>query len=94
MTTNNKAFQLEIVLPETPLPPRSVVSIDVPAADGRLTVMANHQPLIAALQPGSVIIKDENDKLETWSTSAGALQVEKNCVTLLVRKFEANENSK
>jgi len=94
MTTDNKnAFQLEIVLPETPLPPRSVISIDVPATDGRLTVMANHQPLIAALQSGSVIIKDENHKIETWHTSAGALQVERNRVTLLVREFETNENN-
>jgi F0F1-type ATP synthase epsilon subunit len=55
--------------------------------------MANHQPLIVALQSGSVKIKDENHKIETWHISAGALQVENNHVTLLVRKFEANENN-
>jgi len=82
----NKTFQLEIVLPETPMPPRLINSIDVPASDGRLTVMANHQPMIAALTPGSMIIKDDNGKTETWTIGTGALQVENNVATILVRE--------
>ncbi len=81
-------FQLAIVLPETPMPPRNVVAIDVPAAEGRLTIMAHHQPLLAALLTGPMTITDNSGERETWHISAGALQVENNIATLLVR--EAN----
>ncbi len=90
--SNTNTFQLEIVLPETPLPARTVSSIDVPATDGRLTVLANHQPLIVALQAGSVIVKDAKGQIETLVISAGALQVENNIATILVR--DCNENKK
>jgi F-type H+-transporting ATPase subunit epsilon len=79
-------FQLDIVLPETPMPSRSIASIDVPAADGRLTVLANHQPLITVLIPGDVQITDENGSREHWIISSGALQVDNNVATLLVRE--------
>ena len=78
-------FQLDIVLPETPMPSRQVVAIDVPAFDGRLTVMADHQPLLAALREGLMTITHENGNRETWTISRGALQVERNVATLLVR---------
>jgi F-type H+-transporting ATPase subunit epsilon len=79
-------FQLDIVLPETPMPPRNVVAIDVPSAAGRLTILAHHQPLLAALLPGSMTITDAQDQKETWSISGGALQVENNVATLLVQE--------
>ena len=88
---DNKIFQLEVVLPETPMPPRTVSSIDVPATDGRLTVMVNHQPVIVALQPGSMKIIDKNKKIETWIIGAGALQVENNVATVLVRECTKKE---
>ena len=81
-----KLFRLDIVLPETPMPSRSVAAINVPATDGRLTVMANHQPLIAALRAGTMTVVDEHDRQETWTISSGALQVEDNVATLLVRE--------
>lgn len=68
------------------MPSRTVASINVPATDGRLTVMANHQPLIAALAAGTMTVIDERDRQETWAISAGALQIEDNVATLLVRE--------
>ena len=92
-------FQLDIVLPETPMPPRTVAAINVPASDGRLTVLAHHQPLIAALCAGRMTLTDEHEQQETWTISAGALQVEDNVATLLVREAtrqagdDAHENA-
>lgn len=80
----SNTLQLKIVLPEASVPYRSIMGINVPAADGRLTVLANHQSLIAALVPGNAVITTEDGKRETWKISAGALQMEKNTATLLV----------
>jgi len=88
-----KTFQLDIILPETPMPSRTVTAIDLPAADGRLTVMANHQHLIAALKAGTMKITTEDNSHELWSISAGALQFDNNIASLLVRTAENNENN-
>ena len=81
----SKTLQLNIVLPETPMPTRTVSGLDLPADGGRLSVWANHQPIIAALIPGSMTIILETGQRERWTISAGALQVENNVATLLVR---------
>lgn len=79
-----KTLQLNIVLPETPLPSRTIAGLDLPADGGRLSVWANHQPIIAALIPGSMTIILETGQREQWTISAGALQVENNVATILV----------
>jgi F-type H+-transporting ATPase subunit epsilon len=82
-------LQLEIVLPEAAIPARAIRGIDVQAADGRLTLLANHQPLIAALVPGTAIITTADGTREIWQLSAGALQMENNTATLLVAEAVA-----
>jgi F-type H+-transporting ATPase subunit epsilon len=79
-------FQLNIVLPEVPLPPREVTAINVPATDGRMTILANHQPQITSLADGEMTVMDASGSHEQWTISAGALQIENNVVTLLVRE--------
>ena len=88
-----KTFQLDIILPEMPVPSRTVTAIDLPAADGRLTVMANHQQMIAALKAGTMKITTEDNRQELWNISAGALQIENNVASLLVRTADKNENN-
>lgn len=80
----NNTLQLIIVLPEKAVPPRPIRGIDLPAADGRLTLLAHHQPLIAALVPGTAIITSTTGERENWKLSAGAVQMEKNTACLLV----------
>jgi len=85
----SNTLQLEIVLPEAAVPARAIRGINVQAADGRLTLLANHQPLVAALVPGTAIITTVDGKRETWHLSAGALLMENNTATLLVTEAVA-----
>jgi F-type H+-transporting ATPase subunit epsilon len=77
-------LQLKIVMPEAAIPPRDIQGINVPAADGRLTVLAGHQPLVVALVRGNAVITALDGTRETWAISDGALQVEANTAILLV----------
>jgi len=77
-------LQLKIILPEASVPPRTIQGIDVPAADGRLTLLAGHQPLIAALVAGTAIVTTLAGTREHWRLSDGALQMEGDTATLLV----------
>lgn len=80
----SRPLQLKIILPEASVPPRTIHGIDVPAADGRLTVLAGHQRLIAALVAGTAIVTTPDGTREHWRLSAGALQVEGDTAILLV----------
>ena len=77
-------LKLKIILPEASVPPRIIKGIDVPASDGRLTVLAGHQPLIAALVAGTAVVTTADGSRENWRLSAGALQVEGDTAILLV----------
>ncbi|MBN2302778.1 MAG: F0F1 ATP synthase subunit epsilon [Lentisphaerae bacterium] len=78
-------FDLEIVTPEQIFPRRSITSIDVPASNGRLTVLANHEKFICSLLSGVVKIRNGKNS-EEWSVGAGTMTVDRNSVTLLVRQ--------
>lgn len=51
------AFNFELVSPERLLLSEDVTEVVVPGADGYLTVMANHAPLMTTLKPGVVEAK-------------------------------------
>ncbi len=87
-----RTLRLEIVLPAASMPPRPVTGIDVQAADGRLTLLANHQPLIAALTAGPAIITTTNGKRELWQFSDGAIEMKNNTATLLVTEAVHQES--
>lgn len=52
----SKTFQIEIITPNEIFPPRNIISINLPTDDGRITVLANHQPLICSLTKGETVI--------------------------------------
>jgi F0F1-type ATP synthase epsilon subunit len=78
-------FKLEIVTPDTAYPPRDVVSVNVPAENGPLTVLARHQTMLCCLKTGTAKIVDENSHEETWTIGQGTLTVRREMVTMLVQ---------
>jgi len=77
-------FKLEIITPESAFPERDVVSIDVPAEEGRLTVLAGHQPFVCSVRDGKVRIGNVEGETEAWTVERGALTVTPETATLLV----------
>jgi len=76
-------FRLRIVTPELSYPDREVVSLDVPAEAGRLTVLARHQPLVCLVREGEVRV-GTGSAVERWQVKAGVLRVQPADVVLLV----------
>ena len=52
------SFNFELVSPERLLLSEAVSEVIVPAADGEMTVMANHAPVMATVKPGIVEVKN------------------------------------
>jgi F-type H+-transporting ATPase subunit epsilon len=80
---NLKLFTLEKVIYEG-----SAVSMVAPGVDGYFGVLAHHAPLIAALKPGRLIIRDERGGESVYAVSGGFVEVSGNSVVLLADSVE------
>jgi len=81
-------FNLSIVTPEQIFYENDVESLVAPGIEGYLGVLTNHAPLITAISPGKVLVKDNSQKEIILSVSEGFLEVSANTATLLVDAVE------
>lgn len=85
-----KTFELKIVTPEKVLYRDTIESVSVMTADGEITVLANHLPIISAIVPGELRIK-KNGETSFFSVTRGVLEMDGKTVTLLTDAAERAE---
>ena len=78
-------LKLEIVTPEAIAYSEQVDMVVLPGTEGELGVLAGHAPLIAALGPGRIILKESPAGERVFKCAGGGmLEVLKNNVTILI----------
>lgn len=73
MMLKNK-LNFKIVTPENITYQDEVLELIVPTKDGQIAIMANHEPLVSVLKPGTLVIKKDNHQV-SLVVSAGCLEV-------------------
>lgn len=76
-------FHLEILTPERVFFTGECTSLMVPISDGMLGIMANREPITAAVGFGEAFYKTENGEKIIFSVSGGMIDVLNNTVKLL-----------
>ncbi|RWH52668.1 MAG: F0F1 ATP synthase subunit epsilon, partial [Mesorhizobium sp.] len=61
-----EAFKFELVSPERLLVSEQVESVVIPGAEGEMTVMAQHAPVMTTIKPGVVTVKTAAGKEERY----------------------------
>ncbi len=89
--TWTKTFQLEILTPDKKVFSGEVTYLKAPGAEGYLGILANHAPMLAALQIGELEIEIQNQR-QFFALSGGFLEVLNNHVRLLAETAEAAQN--
>lgn len=84
-------FHLSLLTPEQSLFEADVVSLTAPGSEGYLGVLAHHAPLVTALQPGQLEIRDAEQKETVFAVSGGFLEVSENKATILADAVEIPE---
>ena len=80
-----KLFTITIITPDTLVYEGKIVSLIVPAALGYLGVLANHAPLVASLERGKIIVKEESGQTRSFRAEGkGYLEVLNNNVTMML----------
>jgi F-type H+-transporting ATPase subunit epsilon len=82
------SFRLRMFTLEKKVYEGSVVSLIAPGVDGYFGVLAHHAPLIAAIKPGELSLKDRQGDEIIYAVSGGFLEVSANSVVLLADAIE------
>lgn len=82
-----RVYLLKILTPEKQIYESKVISVTVTGADGRLTVLAGHAPMVAMLTEGSIIVRTEQETIEGVA-GRGILQVDCNEAAVMVHGFK------
>jgi len=80
-----KQFRVNILTPENKVFAGDIVSLIVPAALGYLGILADHAPIVASLQPGKIIFRENSGSPAiVYNKEQGFLEAGDNQVTLLL----------
>jgi F-type H+-transporting ATPase subunit epsilon len=83
------AFQFELVSPERLLVSEQVESVVIPGAEGEMTVMAQHAPVMTTIQPGVVTVKSVGGQEERYVVFGGFADILASGCTLLAESAVA-----
>ncbi|WP_027992413.1 F0F1 ATP synthase subunit epsilon [Sinorhizobium meliloti] len=78
-----ESFNFELVSPERLLVSEKVTEVVIPAAEGEMTVMANHAPTMTTIKPGVVAVKTAAGKTERYAVFGGFADILPSGCTLL-----------
>ena len=88
-----KSFHLDVVSPEAVIWSGDVYTLITRTTEGEMGVLADHEPLMAALATGSSIIRAADGSTVTLAIHGGFLQVLHNEVTLLTDRAEISDGT-
>lgn len=81
-------IKFEIVTPERIVLKEEIKQLTVPTKEGEITVLPNHIPLVAFLQPGIIEVVTKEGQREIISVSGGFIEVLKSKVVILADTAE------
>lgn len=84
-----EAFQFELVSPERLLVSEKVEWVVIPGAEGEMTVLANHAPVMTTVKPGVVTVKPEGGAEERYVVFGGFADILPSGCTLLAESATA-----
>ena len=85
-----KPFNVDVVSPEATVWSGEATFVVARTTDGEIGIMADHEPVMAALATGAVKIESEDENV-TIGVHGGFLQILNNQVTLLTDRAELAE---
>jgi len=83
-------LKFEIITPERVVLKDEVDQVTIPTAEGEITILPNHIPLIAVLRPGELVVKKGKEEI-VMSCSGGFIEVTGDKVLVLADTAEKAE---
>ena len=84
-------FQVHILAADRTFYEGPCVSLTIPTSDGERGILAHHESMIAAIQPGTLRWQPPEQEVQLAAVSPGMVKVERNDVLVLVDSAERPE---
>lgn len=84
-----ESFKFELVSPERLLVSEDVESVVIPGAEGEMTVLVNHAPVMTTVKPGVVTVKTISGAEERYVVFGGFADILPSGCTLLAESAVA-----
>ncbi len=78
-------MQFDLVSPERSVASRQAESVEVPGADGDMTVMADHASLVTTLRPG-IIRANSPDTTDEFVVTGGFVEISEDGISILAEQ--------
>ncbi len=75
-------LHFQLITPDETVYDGNVVSVTLPSADGEITVLEKHIPIISTLMPGSMVVRNEKGEM-IFAVSRGVIEVDGGSVRVL-----------
>lgn len=85
---SQKTIKFEIVTPERVVLRQEILQISAPTANGEITILPDHIPLVAVLRPGVIEVKRVDNVAEIMAVSGGFIEVMRDKVVILADTAE------
>lgn len=82
-------MQVEIVTPDKKVFEGTATGVQVPGTAGSFEVLANHAPVISALEKGKVRVRTQNGSYQYFEIDGGVIEVLQNNVIVLAESAVA-----
>jgi F-type H+-transporting ATPase subunit epsilon len=86
-----ETVQFDLVSPERLLASMAVDEVQIPGADGDMTAMAHHAPLITTLRPGLVRVTGREGEKE-YVVTGGFAEIDGESISVLAEQAVARED--
>lgn len=81
-----EVMQVELVSPERKLASMKATMIQIPAAEGDMTAMPNHAPVVSSLRPGVLRIVAEGGDVSEFVVSGGFAELSPEGTSILAEE--------
>lgn len=75
-------LHLEIITPDKTVYDGNVYSVTLPSADGEITVLPHHIPIITTVMPGSMVVRAEGGE-QIFAVARGVIEIDATSVRVL-----------
>jgi len=79
-------MRVDIVTPERQLMSGDVPSVQIPGAEGDMTIMANHAPMVTTLRPGIVTVDGSGEGSGEYVVTGGFAEISAEGASILAER--------
>lgn len=91
----SELIHVDIITPEKVILQAKTLAVEVPASEGIMQVLSNHEPYIALLEQGNVLLFLEDNKKKNILIGKGILEVQgKSCKIMVDIAIDTEEYNK